>query len=530
MQPFLRRHRLGVVLTMVALLAVAAVGGGTSYILGPGHGVTSLGDKSSSSGRSSAPAKPRGLPPAPQPVLAPVTADVGPGPKPRSVAARLARDLTSPDLGSRIAARVTDLTTGAVLLDHRSAATTTPASTTKILTAVAALSVLGPDFRFSTTVVAGTRPGEVVLVGGGDPTLSAAAGSTAAAYPGAARLTDLAAQVRAARAAGSSTSTRAPGSPSAASSSAPSTPASNAPASGAPASSASASAAAASRPPATRATPPITRVLVDAARFSGPQTAPGWDGDDVSGGYVAPIAALMVDGGRVRPGYTPRSTDPARAAGVAFAAALGLPPGAVSTGTPPPGARVLATVHSAPLAQILRQMLTVSDNTLAECIGRQVALTSGRPGSFTGAASAVRAAVGRLGVPASSIRLSDTSGLSRYDAIAPVALTGTLQAAASTAHPPLHLLFSDLPVGGYRGTLADRFKTASSDAAAGQVRAKTGTLTGVSTLAGIVTSDSGAVFAFAFLADRVPATGSATLNAEAALDRLAADLAGCGCQ
>ena len=101
---------------------------------------------------------------------------------------------------------VTSLATGQVLYARHATSGFAPASTTKLATAVAALHVLGPDTRFSTRVVlAGPRAPatpQVVLVGGGDPTL-AAGQPPAADYPQDATLRALAAQAaRALRARG----------------------------------------------------------------------------------------------------------------------------------------------------------------------------------------------------------------------------------------------------------------------------------------------------------------------------------------
>src|SRR5439155_26170734 len=98
-----------------------------------------------------------------------------------------------PALGSHAPISVQDVATGAQLFDRGAQTTALPASTMKLLTAVAALTARGPTYLLTTRAVAGAEPGEVVLVGGGDPSLAAGAAST---YPGAARLDDLAAQVR----------------------------------------------------------------------------------------------------------------------------------------------------------------------------------------------------------------------------------------------------------------------------------------------------------------------------------------------
>jgi D-alanyl-D-alanine carboxypeptidase/D-alanyl-D-alanine-endopeptidase (penicillin-binding protein 4) len=82
-------------------------------------------------------------------------------------------------------------------------------------------------------------------------------------------------------------------------------------------------------------------------------------------------------------------------------------------------------------------------------------------------------------------------------------------------------------VAGFDGTLSKRYRQVPTSAAAGMIRAKTGTLDGVSALAGLVTTRTGGVLAFDVTADRVPSAG--TLAAEAALDRVATALASCGC-
>ncbi|NED08796.1 D-alanyl-D-alanine carboxypeptidase, partial [Streptomyces sp. SID6648] len=78
-----------------------------------------------------------------------------------------------PALGERRAAAVVDLTTGKRLYGLDADAALVPASTTKIATAVAALTALGPDHRLTTRTALEADTGELVLVGGGDPTLTA---------------------------------------------------------------------------------------------------------------------------------------------------------------------------------------------------------------------------------------------------------------------------------------------------------------------------------------------------------------------
>src|SRR6185369_3360040 len=163
----------------------------------------------------------------------------------------------------------------------------------------------------------------------------------------------------------------------------------------------------------------------------------------------------------------------------------------------------------------------------AEVLSRQVAIAEGRPASFTGAAAATRAVLARLGLPAAGDRLVDGSGLSLQDRVTPALLAGLLRVASGPADPRLHALVPALPVSGYLGTLDDRYRTGPAALAAGEVRAKTGTLDGVSSLAGLVRGADGRLLVFAVVADRVPAGG--TLPAEAAMDEVAAALTTCGC-
>jgi D-alanyl-D-alanine carboxypeptidase/D-alanyl-D-alanine-endopeptidase (penicillin-binding protein 4) len=189
----------------------------------------------------------------------------------------------------------------------------------------------------------------------------------------------------------------------------------------------------------------------------------------------------------------------------------------------PAAATVVATVDSPPMTALVARMLTSSDNDLAEAIGRAVAIASGRPASFAGEAAALTAGLDRLGVPAEGLRLVDASGLSRLDRVSAVTLAQALQAAVRV--PALRTLLDGVPIAAATGTLAERFRAKTTRAGAGVVRAKTGTLAGVNGLAGTVVDADGRLLVFAFFTDRA----ASPARAEAALDRLAAILAGCGC-
>jgi serine-type D-Ala-D-Ala carboxypeptidase/endopeptidase (penicillin-binding protein 4) len=423
--------------------------------------------------------------PPPPPVLAPAASDA-PVPTAQAVAAAVKGLLADQRLGAHVAVQVSDAATGQSLYGQNAGDPEIPASTMKLVTAVAALAVRGPAYQLHTRAVAGANPGEVVLVGGGDPTLSV---NGAGSYPDAARLDDLAGQVK----------------------------------------------------KALGGVAP-TRVLVDSSLFTGPTTGPNWEPNVVDGnGYVARITPLMLDGGRTNPKQldnpSPRSSIPDIAAGQAFAKLLGVAPSTVAAGhaptadsasAPPSGAAgpapgtQLGVVASPPLIRILEEMMRTSDNTIAELVARQVALAGNQPATFAGAGTAVQAQLTDLGLPTAGVRIADGSGLSLDDRVTAQLLTAILTLAARADKPALHGLFTGLPVAGYSGTLADRYRGPSANPADGVLRAKTGTLTNINGLAGYVVDAKGRLLTFAVLADKVPTNA---LAAEAALDRIGTALA-----
>jgi D-alanyl-D-alanine carboxypeptidase/D-alanyl-D-alanine-endopeptidase (penicillin-binding protein 4) len=209
-----------------------------------------------------------------------------------------------------------------------------------------------------------------------------------------------------------------------------------------------------------------------------------------------------------------------------LAVALGAPRATVVLGEAPQGAQTLGTVRSAPVARLVEEALSQSDNLLIESLARHVALAAGEPATFDGAAEAVTDAVAGLGLDVTGLSLVDGSGLSTTDRV-PIALladllTGVADGTLADASP----ILSGLPVAGYDGTLADRGDD-DPQTAPGSVRAKTGTLLGVHGLAGTVITAEGRLLVFAVLADGAPANG---LAAEDALDDVASALAACGCR
>jgi len=352
-----------------------------------------------------------------------------------------------------------------------------PGSVTKLLTAAATLLTLNPTDRLATRVVPGPEPDSVVLVGGGDPTLTALPAGKDSVYPEPSRIDDLAAGVRKA------------------------------------------------------INRPITTVYTDTSLWTGPELAPSWGAGDVQSGDVAPMTSLMLDGGRPDPTVQdgqPRSSDPAKDAGQALAKALGA--SQVREGKAAPGAPVVASVSSPPIATLVENMLTASDNVTAEAMARQVALSRKMDPSFDGGAKAVTDALSQSGYDTNGLVLRDGSGLSPENRISTSLLGSVLASAAAVSKNPndvqyLRPILTGLPVAGGGGTLADRFTDGRSVAGRGVVRAKTGTLTGASSLAGVVSDVDGRLLVFAFISN-----GTSPADARPKLDALAATLSRCGCR
>jgi D-alanyl-D-alanine carboxypeptidase/D-alanyl-D-alanine-endopeptidase (penicillin-binding protein 4) len=408
--------------------------------------------------------------PAPS-ALSVLTGLAGPGPAPTGQALAEALDplLSAPALGSRRTAAVVDVATGKPLYGLDADRALTPASTTKIATAAAALSAVGPDHRIETRTVLEPKSKEVILVGGGDPTLTARedARGNASLHALADRTVDALKKHH------------------------------------------------------------LDEVTLayDTSLYTGPALHP--IGPNTN---LAPVSALMADEARLdgsSSGTAARSADPAADAARAFADLLadrGVKTKAPTSAKAPTKADPLAAVSSPPLSSLVERMLTHSDNDIAEALARQTALATGEPADFEGAGTAIRQRLDALGLPLTGAHFADGSGLDRDDRLTAGLLTALLAKAAAPAHPELRPVLTGLPVAGFTGTLRDRYDGYLSGT--GVVRAKTGTLTGVNTLAGTVVDADGRLLAFAFLAtDTVDPAG-----AQKALDSTASVLAACGCR
>ena len=348
--------------------------------------------------------------------------------------------------GPGTAALAVDLATGRVVYAHRAENALLPASNEKLVVTYAALEALGPAFRMQTSVLgegllgpAGVWSGNLVLKGGGDPTLDRA---------GLARLAE---NVRAAgvrRVTGS--------------------------------------------------------LVADESWFDSRRSGPGWRPGFVPFESQA-LSALAIAG-----------VDDSLGTAALFRVALSRAGVRVDGPTKRAygGGWPLAVRWSPPLAEILRHMDVVSDNFTAELVLKQLGAVVARQGTTAAGAQVVRTVLAAHAVPLAGVRIADGSGLSGLDRMTPKALVTVLQRGWADREIR-SVLFGVLPVSGRDGTLEDRM---DRPPARGNVRAKTGTLNGVSALSGYVRER----YAFAIL---VNAPGLSPSTAHAAQDRFATVLA-----
>ena len=419
----------------------------------------------------------------PAAIAAPTPTPTADPARPVPAAAPAARRLRTCSVADRAAdgrlanfqAQVMTAATGEVLYDRGGTTPSRTASVMTVLTSAAALSGLGPDYRATTTVVKGAEPGSVVLVGGGDVTLSRTPTGTETVYPGAAHLDELARQVRDAWDADPSN-------------------------------------------------PPLTKLVLDATYFGGDEWEPSWDLVEREDGYMSNITALQVDGDRDNPGAntSTRSADPVGRAGDAFADELG-GIDVIERGTAPAGAAQLGQVASPTVAQLVDKALVVSDNTVAEMLARLVAIETGSGNTFAAINAGVLEGLAPYGIDTTGITVVDGSGLSDNNAVPPSYLS-RLFVKINAREGNLGVLMDGLPVSGQRGSLSydDRFQ-GDNAVADGAVSAKTGWIETGYTLSGVVRAQDGSTLTFA-----IYALGDVTDAAKQAIDTLTTGFYLCG--
>jgi D-alanyl-D-alanine carboxypeptidase/D-alanyl-D-alanine-endopeptidase (penicillin-binding protein 4) len=382
-------------------------------------------------------------------------------------------DLAADKLLIGLHAQVINPETNEVLFDINGDAPTQTASVMKLLTAAAALQVLGPNFRVQTKVYADLDvPGQIVVVGAGDPTLSRSRVGVQSIYKDAPKIADLAVQINA----------------------------------------------------WSRATP-ITNILLDSSYFAGPSWDSAVDDSERSLGYQSLVTALQVDGDRDNPTKetSPRSTDPVDRVGVALRKAIG--PLAVnatlSQGVAGTNLLQIADVKSQPISKWITHMLTVSDNTEAEFLARLVSKQLGFDGSLESIDPALKAALASAGLVTTDLVLKDGSGENESNLVSATFINSLLKKVLYR-DGNFDVIYQGLPVAGESGSLENRFNGDNVDAA-GHIFAKTGWTRHEYSLAGIIKAKDGTDLVFS-----IATIGDLNDTTKQAIDNLATGFYRCG--
>ena len=404
-------------------------------------------------------------------------------PTPAHASCTLDKQLTSKNI-AQLHVEVLDAATGKTLFSKGEQAPARTASVMKVLTAAVALDVLGPDYRITTSVmVSPTEPGKLYLVGAGDVTLSRMPGNITSYYAKAPKLDSLTKQI-ASWAKASSTS--------------------------------------------------ISAISVDSSLFGGDKEwHPTWSRLGLTSGYMAPVSALQIDAARLTSTRYPnswlaqRTAAPVKQAGDLFVASLnklGLASGLKATAAKAPSNSVaIASVQSRPVSELVANMLRVSDNSIAEALGRVASVKYGLDGSMASLTPLYKKVLKARGLDTSKISIVDASGLSRLNQV-PAALINDLLVLVNQGVGDYEALEAGLPVSGQNGSLKTRFATGSKVETKGKVIAKTGYILTGYTLAGFLTAKDGTelIFTIYNLADR------ANRNHRLAMDNLVYRFYQCG--
>jgi D-alanyl-D-alanine carboxypeptidase/D-alanyl-D-alanine-endopeptidase (penicillin-binding protein 4) len=209
--------------------------------------------------------------------------------------------------------------------------------------------------------------------------------------------------------------------------------------------------------------------FIDTSLFDQEMLGPGWTWDDEALKWAATIDS-------VKQGLEKR--------GVSVK-------GEVKLGAAPQEATTVAFHLSPPLIEIVSRMMKESDNHIADWLFKVLGQkASGATGNWETGKVALKSFMEKeLKIAPDAHLLADGSGLSRYNLIAPSHLTALLLWAANNP-----TFAQTLPISGFDGTLEKRMKGIEK-----RVRAKTGSLTGVTSLSGYISTESGERLAFAIL-------------------------------
>ena len=384
------------------------------------------------------------------------------------------RTAAGADALGKLRASVINTTSGDVIYSAGGSQAAAPAGTMQLITASAAISVLGPDYRMTTKVYSTAEPGTIVLVGAGDPTLSNTDVGSQSYYKDAPKLSALVDQVRA----------------------------------------------------ALGPEQPIAKIILDASYWDASDAwDDSWSTSARTNGVISEVTALQVDGDREDPtvAKSPRSSDPVDRAGQLFAAKLGFPDAELVQGTVEEGSQEIAHVDSQPISVLVNTMLQTGDYTLAESIARVTSKESNGDGSAASLPATFGSALTQLGLDPADVLVKDASGLSSENVV-PAKFMAQLSQKILEGGNKLNNVYNSLPVAGVSGTLIDRF-TGENEKARDAVIAATGATGSESSLSGTIKAEDGSTLVFAFYAldDSIDATAAAL-----AIDTLATRAFECG--
>ncbi len=335
---------------------------------------------------------------------------------------------------------------GRTILDVNSDMTATPASATKVVTAAVALSVLGPKHSFTTSVKSTMAASAGVIdnlyfIGGGDPLLSRVEYTSTEKYPtlSPTSLAELADKI------------------------------------------------------AASGIRQITgSIVVDDSRYDEQRFVDVWP-IDFRFTEAGPLGALMVDDGVVL-GQNMKPDDPALAAAAELHALLSqrgiFVSGPNIRGSVPATATDVATVTSSPLTEVVKEMLTNSDNNTAEMLLKEIGFITKKSGSTSAGLQVVQETLAKWGI--TDVVIQDGSGLSSANKISCNVFMRLLTREKKT-------LPSLLAVAGVTGTIRDSFE---SSPVKGRLVGKTGTLNGVKALVGYLPLESEQPVIFSLILNR----------------------------
>ncbi|MES3039455.1 MAG: D-alanyl-D-alanine carboxypeptidase/D-alanyl-D-alanine-endopeptidase [Bdellovibrionota bacterium] len=186
--------------------------------------------------------------------------------------------------------------------------------------------------------------------------------------------------------------------------------------------------------------------------------------------------------------------------------------GKVKAGVTPATAELVAEYASKPYGQILADMNKFSNNFVAEMLTKNLAVSPGKAASLDAGVRRIQDALVKAGLSSSQFKIINPSGLTRENRFSSSGMVKILQALRSEYKWRYDILNS-FPISGVDGTLKKRMK---DDAVRGRIRAKTGLLNNVASLAGYASAENGREYVFSFMFNG----GSDEANVRALFDEL----------